>query len=126
MAKTVHNDVLDAALNVIKNSCDKMVACSQMPATFAEANATYALADVAMASGDFTGPADGDVSGRKLTVNAKSSVTVDTEGDPVVIVLLDTANSKILYTTDEGSAQTIYAGNTVNFPAWDIEIADPA
>ena len=126
MAKTVHNDVLDAALNYIKNNCNKMVACSQQPTTFTEANSTYALADVSMSSSDFTGPADGDTSGRKITVNAKSNVPVDVQGDPAVIVLLDTVNSKILYTTDEGSSQTIYVGNNANFPAWDIELADPA
>lgn len=126
MAKTVHNDVLDSALNYIKNNCDKMVACSQQPTTFTEANATYALVDVVMTSSDFTGPADGDVSGRKLTINAKSDIPVDVQGEPAVIVLLDTVNSKILYTTDEGTAQTIYVGNNVNFPAWDIELEDPS
>ncbi len=125
MAKTVHNDVLDAALNVIKNTCNKMVACSQQPTTYTQANATYALADVAMSSTDFT-VADGDVSGRKLTVAAKNSVPVDVQGDPAIIALLDTMNSKLLYTTDEGSVQTIYVGNSINFPAWKIELADPA
>ncbi len=125
MAKTVHNDVLDAALNVIKNTCNKMVACSQQPTTYTQANTTYALADVVMSSTDFT-VADGDVSGRKLTVAAKNSVPVDVQGDPAVIALLDTVNSKLLYTTDEGSVQTIYVGNSINFPTWKIELADPA
>lgn len=125
MAKTVHNDVLDAALAYIQNNCTRMVACSAQPANFTEANATYALADVTLAPGDFT-VADGDTSGRKLTVAAKTGVTVDVEGNPTVIALLDVTNSKLLYTTDESSSQTIYVGNTVDFPAWDIELADPA
>jgi hypothetical protein len=78
-----------------------------------------------MNSGDFS-ISDGDVSGRKLTVAAKSGVNVDVTGNPVVIALLDVANSQVLYVTDEDSAQTIYSGNTVNFPAWDIELEDPA
>lgn len=126
MAKTVHNDILDAALSYISTNCDLMIACSAQPLNYTEAVTTYALADVAMTGGDFTGPADGDVSGRKITVNAKSGVTVDVEGNPLVIALVDTGTTKLLYTTDENTAQTIYVGNTVNFPAWDIELEDPA
>lgn len=50
MAKIVHDDVLDGALNIIKNNCTRMVACSAQPTTYTEGNATYALADVTMAS----------------------------------------------------------------------------
>jgi hypothetical protein len=124
MAKSVHDDVLDGALDVIRNNCTRMVACSAQPTTYTEGNATYALADVTMASGDFT-KANGDVSGRKLTVAAKSGVTVDTNGDATHIALLDVSNSKLLYVTT-CTTQTLTAGNTVNFPAWDIEIADPS
>ena len=99
MAKVVHNDVLDAALEYIQNNCTRMVACSAQPTTYTEANATYALADVTMNSGDFS-ISDGDVSGRKLTVAAKSGVNVDVTGNPVVIALLDVANSQVLYVTD--------------------------
>lgn len=127
MAKLVHDDVLDGALNVIKNNCTRMVACSTQPTTYAEANATYALADVTMAAGDFV-IADGDVSGRKLTVAAKSGVTVDATGLFGHVALLDVANSKLLFVTVEGNNpdQTLTAGNTCNFPAWKIEFADPS
>lgn len=123
MAKSVHDDVLDGALNIIKNNCTRMVACSAQPTTYTEANATYALADVTMASGDFTN-ANGDTSGRKTTVAAKSSVTVDTSGTANNVALLDVTNSKLLYVTT-CTSQALTSGNTVNFPAWDIEIADP-
>lgn len=123
MAKSVHDDVLDGALNVIKNNCTRMVACSTQPTTYAEANATFALADVTMASGDFT-VANGDTNGRKLTVAAKSGVTVDTSGTFQHVALLDVTNSKLLYVTT-GTSQSLTAANTCNFPAWDIEIADP-
>lgn len=126
MAKAVHDDVLDGALNVIKTNCTRMVACSAQPTTYTEANTTYALADVTMSSADFT-LANGDVSGRKLTVAAKSAVTIDTTGTANHIALLDVANSKLLYvTTSTNLALTSGAGNAVNFPAWDIELADPS
>lgn len=123
MAKSVHDDVLDGALNIIKNNCTRMVACSTQPTTYTEANATFALADVTMASGDFTA-ANGDTSGRKLTIAAKSGVTVDASGTYQHVALLDVTNSKLLYVTT-GTSQSLTSGNTVNFPAWKIEIADP-
>lgn len=126
MAKTVHDDVLDGALNIIKNNCTRQVACSAQPTTFTEANATYALADATLATGDFTN-ANGDTSGRKTTVAAKSAVLIDVTGTATHVALLDVTNSKLLYvTTCTSQAVTANASNTVNFPAWDIEIADPA
>ncbi len=125
MAKIVHDDVLDGALNILKNNVTRQVACSAQPTTFTEANATYALADVTLASGDFTN-ANGDTNGRKTTIAAKSSVLIDTSGSATHIALLDVTNSKLSYvTTCTTQALTANGSNTVNFPAWDIEIADP-
>ena len=123
MAKTVHDDVLDGALNIIKNNCTRMTICSAQPTTYAEGNATYALADVTMASGDFTA-ANGDSSGRKLTVAAKTGVAVDTTGTANHVALLDVTNSKLLYVTT-CTSQAVGAGGTVDFGTWKIEIADP-
>lgn len=125
MAKSAHDDVMDGALNIIKNNVTRMVACSAQPTTYTEGNATYALADVTMASGDFT-LANGDTSGRKATVAAKSGVLIDTSGTANHVALLDVINSKLLYvTTCTSQALTANGSNTVNFPAWDIEIGDP-
>lgn len=123
MAKIVHDDVLDGALNIIKNSCTRMIACSSQPTTFAEANATYALADVTMAAGDFS-IANGNTSGRKITISSKASVPVDTTGSVTHAALLDVANSKLLYVTTTNT-QAVGAGGTVDFGSWTIEIADP-
>ena len=126
MAKFVHDDVLDGALNIIKNNCTRQVVCSQQPTTYTEANATYALADVTMTSTDFTN-ADGDTSGRKDTIAAKSGVLIDTTGTATHVALLDVANSKLLYvTTCTSLALTANGSNTVNLPSWKIEIADPS
>lgn len=123
MAKSVHDDVLDGALNIIKNNCTRMVACSAQPTTYTEANATYALADVTMSSTDFTN-ANGDSSGRKTTVGAKTGVTVDASGTATHIALLDVANSKLLYVTT-CTSQGVSVGGTVDFGSWKVEIADP-
>ena len=127
MAKWVNDEVLDAALNDIKNNVTRMVACSAQPANFTEANSTYALADVTVASGDFT-IADGDSGGRKVTVAAKSGALIDTSGTANHVALLDVANSKLKYvtTTSTGLALTANGSNTVSFPGWKITFGDPA
>jgi hypothetical protein len=122
MAKSVHNDVLDAALNVIRNSATRMTLCNAEPTTFTQANATFALADVTMASGDFT-IADG-ATGRRATVAAKAGVPVDTTGTGNHLALIDVAGSKLLYVTTT-TAQGVSQGGTVDIGSWTIELADP-
>lgn len=123
MAKSVNDVVLDSALNYIKNNADLMTLCSAEPTTLAEAVTTYALADVAMVAGDYT-LANGDVSGRKATVAAKSGVTVDTTGTGNHVALVD-AGTALLYVTTCAS-QAVGSGGTVDFGSWKIEIADPS
>lgn len=124
MAKWVHDDVLDEALSYIKDNCTRMTLCNAQPGDYTQGNATYKLADVTMVAGNFTiGP--GDVSGRKAEVAAKLAVTVDTTGDATHVALLDVSNTKLLYVTT-CVAQSLTAGNTVDIPAWDIEITDPS
>lgn len=53
MGKAMNDAGADAALDYW-TAADKQVACSAQPTTYAEANATYALSDVAMAVGDFS------------------------------------------------------------------------
>jgi len=125
MAKKVDNSVLDAALNEIKTNCNLMTVCSAEPLTFAAANIGGGdfLGDVAMATGDFI-ISDGDISGRKAAIAAKSSVNVDVTGTASHVALLDTVTSTLLYVTT-CTSQALTSGNTITFPTWDIEIADP-
>ena len=122
MAKFIHDDVLDAALNVIKTNANIMTVCNAQPTTRAEAITTYALADVAMATGDFT-LANGDTNGRKITVAAKNGVTVDVTGTALYVAICD-GTRLLLVTTC--TSQVITAGNTINIPTFDDEIADPS
>lgn len=121
MAKSVHDDVLDGALNIIKNNCNLMTACSAEPTTRTEAVTTYALADAIMSGTDFT-LANGDTNGRKVTVSAQAGEAVDTTGTANHVALVD--GTRLLYVTT-ATAQALTSGNTVDFSAWDIEIADP-
>lgn len=120
MGKAVDDSVLDALLEKIATATI-MTVCSAQPTTRTEAVTTYALADVTMAGGDYT-KANGDTSGRKVTMAAKNSVPVDLSGTATHVALCD--GSTLLYVTT-CTTQALTVGNNVNFPAWKVEIADP-
>lgn len=123
MAKACNDDVLDGMLDIIALA-DIMTVCNAQPTTRTEAITTFALADVAMTPGDgndFT-ISDGDTSGRKVEVGAKAGVPVDTSGTATHIALCDA--TRLLYVTT-CTSQVLTSGNTVDFPAWDVEVADP-
>jgi hypothetical protein len=123
MAKATPDDVLDAMFDEILANADTLYVCTDQPANFAGI-AAVALADVTIDSGDFS-KANGDLSGRKVTVAQQSAVPIDTTGEADHIVLADVGNSRLLYVTT-CTAQTLTSGGTVTVPAWDIEIADPS
>lgn len=125
MAKFANDIVMDGALDIIATAT-RQIACSAQPTTYTEANSTYALADVTLSSGDYT-KADGDTSGRKVTIAAKSGVLIDTSGAATHVALVRVSDSTLIeVTTCTSQALTANGSNTVNFPAWDIEFADPA
>lgn len=123
MAKSLDDIVFDAALDVI-DTADKQIACSAQPTTFTEANATFALADVAMTPNTDYTKANGDTSGRKVTMAAKNGVNVDATGTANHIALVRTSDSKLIAVTT-CTSQALTSGNQVNFPAWDYEFNDP-
>ena len=123
MAKSVNDDVIDAALNYVKTNCTRLTLCSSEPTTFAEANSTFALADVTVDATDFT-IAAGDVSGRKLTIAEQTGFVVDTTGTATHVALLDVSNSKLLYVSTTTST-ALSASRSVNLLSFDIEILKP-
>ena len=122
MAKAVHNDVIDAALAVVRAGVTRMVALAAEPVDYAAANAGV-LANIVMAPADFT-IADGAMSGRRASVAAKAGVSITATGTATHVALLDAPNVKLLYVTT-CPAQALTSGGTVSFAAWDIEIGDP-
>ena len=118
MAKFTDDSVLDAALDDIATST-VMHLCSSQPANYA-AVAGASLADVALTGVDFTN-ANGDVSGRKVTVAAKSGVTVDATGTGNHVALV---TGSVLKHVTTCNSIAVTSGGTVDFPAFDIEFAD--
>jgi len=74
MAKFIDDSIYDAGLNVIKNSATELYVCSSQPADRAAAIAASLATKTGLNAASFTGPANGDVSGRKLTKNAESRI----------------------------------------------------
>jgi hypothetical protein len=128
MAKYINPNVIDLALNNIKTNGNKQVLCTQQPTTFTEANATYALGSVAMSSADYT-LANGDTSGRKITVAAKTNAggapaSVTTSGTVTHVAIVDTTNSALLLVTTTTST-AVAAGGTCDISSWKDEIQAP-
>lgn len=122
MAKFTADAVLDAACAKIATST-RMTVTSGQPADFAGIAAVL-LADVALTPGDGAGDfviANGDTSGRKVTVGAQSAVPVDASGTATHICLDD---GTTLLSVTTCTSQALTSGNTVNVPAYDIEFAD--
>jgi hypothetical protein len=123
MGKLVDNSVLDAALNYIKNNAILLVVCSDTPTTYANATATYDLADVAIDDSDMTVADDGGAGGgRKVTIAEQATITVNHSGTATHVALCSA--DTLLYVTT-CTSQALVAANTVTVPAWKIQIADP-
>ena len=123
MAKFTADDVLDAACAKVA-TCTRMVVTSGQPANFAGI-AAVALADVTLTAGNGNGDytiANGDTSGRKVTVAAQAGVTIDSSGT-ATHVCLDDGSTLLAVTTC--TSQSLTAGGTVDVPAFDLEFADP-
>ena len=119
MAKNAPDATIDGGILETIQTATIMTACNAEPTTRTEAVTTFALADV---TPTFTGPANGDTSGRKITMDQKTGVTIDTTGTATHVALCD--GSSLLYVTT-CTSQALTASNTMTFPAWDVEVADP-
>jgi hypothetical protein len=121
MSKFASTAVLDAGLNVV-GSATRMVAVSGQPTSYAAADAGR-LAEAAMVPGDFS-LAAGDISGRKVSVAAKTGLSVVAAGTADHVALLDAAGSRLLYVTT-CPAQALVTGGQVSIAGWSVEIGAP-
>jgi hypothetical protein len=123
MAKTLDDSVIDGSLNIVKNGATQMCLCSAQPTTYTEATSTYMLVlKTGLTSGSFTGPVNGDTSGRKLTKTAENGVSVTNTGTATYIAL---CSASVLLLVDTITSQVVTAGNTCNIASYKYEIADP-
>jgi hypothetical protein len=132
MGKSVHDDVLDAALNHIRAQVKLMTACTGEPTTYAQATSTgqkECARCTGMTSGVtyFSALGNATGGGRVVTVQQVST------GDGTSITRTATANhvalcsvtgTKLLYVTT-CTSQALTTGNDITFNAWNITIDDP-
>ena len=121
MGKSVHDNVIDAALDEIATGTLLSVTSDVGTPT----DLTNTLASVALTAGDGNGYftiANGDTSGRKITVAQQADVSITAPGTALHIVI--SLGGTILLTTT-CTSQALTSGGTVTIPAFDDEIADP-
>ena len=116
----LHNDVFDAALNEINDNATVLHICSSEPANYAAVSGA-SLGTKTLPG--FTGPADGDTSGRKLTVNEITDGSVNATGTATHWAIVD--GSRLLAAGALNSSTSVSSGNTFTLAAFDIEIHDP-
>lgn len=124
MPKYAPDAFYDAAFDNL-DQADVLRVCSTLGAAPTHAQiVTATLASIAITPDtDFT-KSVGDVSGRKVRVAAKNGASVTASGTADHIALTTTSGSVVRYVTT-CTSQVLTSGNTVNIPAWDVEIAAP-
>jgi hypothetical protein len=123
MAKFTNDVVLEAALAKVATST-RMTVTSSQPANFAGIAAVLlgsAVQTAGVGGASYSAYADGDVSGRKITVLAKNGISVSASGNATHVNLDD--GTTLLHCTTVTS-QAVTSGNTMNVAAYDVEFAD--
>lgn len=121
MGKSIHNDVLDDAL-------DRVCTATRMDVTSdagTPTDLTNSLANVTLTAGDGNGDyvvGEGDVDGRKVAVAQQTDVSITDTGTALHVVL--SLGGTILLTTT-CTSQSLTSGGTVTIPTFDYELADP-
>ena len=118
MAKWQIDAMLDTALDYISTNAVELYVCTTQPANYA-AIAGVALTGAAVPT--YQPNANGDASGRKLTVDSEVDIPITATGDAQHVVL---ASATVLLYITTCTLQNLTSGGTVTTPAWDIEIAD--
>ncbi|NTU67956.1 MAG: hypothetical protein HGB02_03640 [Chlorobiaceae bacterium] len=125
MSTAYFNDrVLDYGVNELFANGNRLTICSQLPATFADANATYALGSKAAPTISAPGARTGG--GRKVTVSAITDGSVSGTGTVSHYAILDTVNSRLLAAAPLTDTQAVTTGNTFTLTTFDMGIPSPA
>jgi len=119
----------DAYLNNIKTLAEKLVLCDGEPATYTAAQTDHAtgdrLGEVAVATGDFT-LADGDVTGRKITVAQKTGIPITVTGSWSHWALVDVTNTALIASGAMDTARAVSASGTATCNSFKITVPDVA
>lgn len=120
----LHDDVLDAALQELITNVNALHICSQEPANYTEATATYTVG--VKATPTLGAQANGATTGRRTTVAAFSDGEVTATGTASHWALVDTVGERLLATGALSASQAVTDGNTFSLTAFDVTIPDAA
>lgn len=120
MGKLAADAVLDGTLDIIAD-CTEIYICTAEPTDRANADTLSLIAAHTLTGADFAN-ADGDASGRKVTIASQADLDVDATGTATHVALC-TATTLYLVTTC--TSQGLSSGGTVTIPAFKYESADP-
>lgn len=120
MAKFASDGFIDGGLDAI-DGCTALNVCSAQPTSVAECASLSLTTTHTLTGGDFA-KANGDVSGRKLTVAQQADLAISASGEASHVAINDGVNFYVTTCTP----QQLTSGGTVTVPAWKIEISDPA
>lgn len=121
MGKVLTDAVLDGSLDILATATE-IYLCTSEPANRAAADTASLIPAHTLTSGDFT-KANGDTSGRKVTVAAQNGLTADATGSATHIALC-TGTDLLGVTTC--TSQSVTSGNTVNIGSFKLELTDPS
>ena len=119
MAKKATDGFIDGGLDAIALSTAYNI-CSAEPTSIAECDSLSLIPTHTLTGGDFT-KADGDTSGRKVTVAQQATLSIDVSGEANHVVINDGTDFYVTTCTP----QQLTANGTVTGQAFDIEILDP-
>jgi hypothetical protein len=120
-SRWANDAVMDAALDKIA-TCTALRVCSGASNPVDRAAAvTATLATVVLDSGDFA-KANGDASGRKVTIAQQANMSITASGDATCVALDD--GTTLQYVVP-ATTQALTSGGSVTSPAFDVEFADP-
>jgi hypothetical protein len=117
----IRDTTYDALLNDIKNNASRLDITNAEATTYAEATSTYTLGNKTGIS--YTGPAAGDVSGRKVTIDAITDGSV-TGTDTATHVALTNGSDTLYLTVALSSSESVTSGNTFTLTAFKVEVTD--
>ncbi len=120
MGKVVSNGFLDGGIDAISTATVINV-CTAEPTSVAECDSLSLIPPHTLTGADFT-KANGDTSGRKVTVAQQADLSIDASGLATHVAI----NQGTDFYVTTCTSQSLTSGGTVTIPAWDIEFADPA
>lgn len=119
----LNDRVFDNGLTVLDTEANKILITSAQPATYTEANVTYALGNSTTLS--IGAPAARSGGGRQVTIAAISDGSVTATGTASHYAIVDTINSRLLAAGSLTATQVVTSGNTFTLTSTTVGIPGP-